>query len=84
MLQIPPQVDIGEHTIAVHVRPHEGDIKVELRHPDVGGRTYRVMNEAVVADAAGALGWIRLVAPAIKQRLDAEVRFAQRQRGYRA
>ena len=86
MLSIPPQVDVGEqaHTLNVVVAPHEDGVRVELRHPDVGGKRYRVLSEGVVHDEQAVSDWIRMVAPAVGRRLDAEARFARKQAGYGA
>lgn len=83
-LSIPPQVDVGAHTLDVAVLPHEDGVRVELRHPEVGGRRYRVLGEGVVHDQQAVSDWISMVAPAIALRLDAEERFKGRQAGYTA
>lgn len=83
-LSVPPMVQVGSHSLNVAVLPHEDGCRVELRHPDVGGRRYRVLGEAVVGDEQGVSDWISLAAPAIGRRLDAEVRFQLRQAGYKA
>jgi hypothetical protein len=80
-LTLPPQVDIGNHTLDVAVLPHPDGVKVELRHPEVGARRYRVMTEAVVGDEQAVSDWIRMVAPAVARRLDAEARFSATQAG---
>ena len=84
MLTIPPQVDVGSHTLEVHVRAHPDGVHVELRHPDVGGRGYRVLSEGVVHDQQAVSDWIALVAPAAARKLDAEDRFRRKQAGYGA
>lgn len=81
-LFVPPMVQVGNHTLNVHVGPDEDGCRVELRHPDVGGKRYRVLNEAVVHDEQGVVDWINLVAPAAGRRLDAEERFRLKQAGY--
>jgi len=92
LLQIPPMVELGagRHSVNIAVTPHDDGAHVELRHPlpkgapRVGGKTYRVMNQAVVADVAAAIRWIELVGASVGARLDAELRLEQRRRGYRA
>lgn len=84
MLVVPPQVDIGAHTLDVYVAAHPDGVHVELRHPEYGPRRFRVMTEAVVGDEQGVSDWIRMVAPAVARRLDTEARFAMKQAGYSA
>lgn len=80
---IPPMVQVGNHSLNVHVREHDDGVHVELRHPDVGAKTYRVMTTGVVPDRPAVLGWIDLVAPAVGMRLDAEARLTLRALGYK-
>jgi len=82
-LQVPPMVQVGDHSLNVAVLPHEDGVHVQLRHPEVGGKRYRVLNEGVVHDQQGVFDWIALVAPAAAMKLDAEVRFEMRRAGYR-
>lgn len=83
-LALPPQVDIGDHSLNVAARAHEDGAHIELRHPEVGGRTYRVMAQGVVHDEQAVFDWISMVAPAVRARLDAEDRFRRKQAGYTA
>lgn len=80
---IPPMVQVGAHSLNVHVAEHADGVTVELRHPNVGTKTYRVMTTGVVPDRAAVLGWIDLVAPAVGMRLDAETRATMKALGYR-
>jgi hypothetical protein len=85
LMQIPPQVQLGAHTLDVKVTPTEsGEAHVELRHPNVGAKSYRVISTGIAADADGVLDWIRFVAPGVQGKLDAEARFQRKQLGYRA
>lgn len=80
---IPPMVQVGDHSLNVGITEHAEGVSVELRHPNVGAKTYRVMAQAVVADRAAVLDWIDLVAGAVGMRLDAEQRATMRSLGYR-
>lgn len=83
-LTLPPQVDVGGHSLDVAVLPHPDGVRVELRQPGVGPRRYRVMTHAVVGDEQGVADWISMVAPAVARRLDAESRVAMKLAGYTA
>ena len=85
LFAVPPQVELGAHTLDVAVAPHADGVAIELRQPIVGSKRYRVLAQGVIADDEDAvLGWITFVAPGVRGRLDAEARLALRQAGYHA